>query len=102
MALNGIKNIKIENIKGIIDLDLSFDELLLVNKLNILVANNGFGKTSFARAMGYLNEAKLELKNDDINEYAKGFPLVEMEYVINDKWYNKIADQKKNNIKDDL
>ncbi len=54
-----ITGIKIENVKGI--KSHHFDISLLLNKANILVAPNGFGKSSFAIAFESLHESKIIL-----------------------------------------
>lgn len=55
-----IIGIKIENIKGIKSHD--FNITLFPNKPNILVAPNGFGKSSFAIAFDSLHESKIILE----------------------------------------
>lgn len=103
MSLNGIKRIKIKNIKGIEEKEFTFNDLLLANRANILVANNGFGKSSIAKAFEYLNDASIQLNNDDINlDNSLENPFVEIEYKINDNNIIKIADNEKNNIREDL
>ena len=103
MSLNGIKRIKIKNIKGIEEKEFTFNDLLLANRVNILVANNGFGKSSIAKAFEYLNDASIQLNNDDINiDKSLENPFVEIEYKINDNNIIKIADNEKNNIREDL
>lgn len=44
-----ISNITIKNIKGFMDQNNSFDVHILPNKVNLLVAPNGFGKSSIAK-----------------------------------------------------
>lgn len=74
-----IKSINIYNIKGISTLEKSFE--LLPNKVNIFVAPNGFGKSSFATAFSYLNDSKITLENNDIhNKDASLNPIIQIEY----------------------
>jgi predicted ATP-binding protein involved in virulence len=54
-----IKSIAIENIKGIQSENFTLD--LIPNKPNILVAPNGFGKSSFAIGFDALRTNKIEL-----------------------------------------
>ena len=60
-----IKTIEITNVKGIANINLDLD--LIPNKPNILVAPNGFGKSSFSIAFQSLKSSKLEL--DEKNYY---------------------------------
>ena len=62
-----IKSVRIKNVKGISD--QSFDLDLIPNKPNLLVAPNGFGKTSFAVAFDSMNSRRMVLNADD---YYKG------------------------------
>ena len=59
-----ITNITIKNIKGFMDQDNSFDVRILPNKVNLLVAPNGFGKSSIAKGFESINSARLNLAND--------------------------------------
>lgn len=54
-----IKSIEIINIKGLSRLHHNSE--LIPNKVNIFVAPNGFGKTSFGIAFKYLDNSKIEL-----------------------------------------
>jgi hypothetical protein len=60
-----ITNIKIKNIKGYSSHGCNIDVQLKPNKLNILLAPNGFGKTSLATAFSSLKPRKLDVKDDD-------------------------------------
>lgn len=62
-----LESIKIENIKGI--LSKSFDLQLFPNKPSILVAPNGFGKSSLACAFKSLNNSRIDLAEN--NHYQK-------------------------------
>ena len=47
--MSEITNITIKNIKGFMNNDNSFDVHIIPNKVNLLVAPNGFGKSSIAK-----------------------------------------------------
>ena len=63
-----ISNIKIQNIKGFNDTNGSIDTLIKCNKINILVAPNGFGKSSIAMAFLSLNRDRLNVAREDLYE----------------------------------
>lgn len=54
-----IKKITIDNVKGIAHQEFELD--IIPNKPSLLVAPNGFGKSSFASAFSSLNSARLNL-----------------------------------------
>ncbi|OQB82063.1 MAG: hypothetical protein BWX87_00366 [Bacteroidetes bacterium ADurb.Bin123] len=54
-----IKSIEITNVKGIGNHNFQLD--LIPNKPNVLVAPNGFGKSSFGVAFDSLRRNKIEL-----------------------------------------
>jgi len=58
-----IKSVTIKNVKGIANKTFALD--LIPNKPNLLVAPNGFGKTSFAVAFGSMNSKRMTLDGDD-------------------------------------
>ncbi|MGG7665488.1 hypothetical protein [Dyadobacter sp. BHUBP1] len=60
-----LKTVKIQNVKGIVEREFSLDAI--PNKPNILVAPNGFGKSSFAIAFNSLRSNRIEL--DEKNYY---------------------------------
>lgn len=57
-----IKKIVIDNVKGIAHQEFELD--IIPNKPSLLVAPNGFGKSSFASAFSSLNAARLDLPSD--------------------------------------
>ncbi|MFP3547725.1 hypothetical protein SB748_30560, partial [Rhizobium sp. SIMBA_035] len=61
-----IKKIIIENIKGISN--NTFDLDITPNKPSILVAPNGFGKSSFALAFKSMNQRRIKLNEDDLHK----------------------------------
>ena len=64
-----ITNIKIENIKGFGITNNSFDLEIKPRKVNILVAPNGFGKSSITAAFNSL--AKGKIKVEEVNMHKK-------------------------------
>lgn len=63
--MNKIDKITLENIKGKQKLTLTFEDMH-ANHPNILVAPNGFGKSTIAVTFKGLQSGKLELKRNDI------------------------------------
>jgi hypothetical protein len=61
-----IKSIEIKNIKGISHKKFELD--LIPNKPNLLVAPNGFGKSSFAVALDSMNLKRINLHKDNYHE----------------------------------
>lgn len=59
-----ITNITIKNIKGFMDQNNSFDVRILPNKVNLLIAPNGFGKSSIAKGFESINNNRLDLPDD--------------------------------------
>jgi recombinational DNA repair ATPase RecF len=57
-----IKKITIDNVKGIAHQEFELD--IIPNKPSLLVAPNGFGKSSFASAFSSLNAARLKLSSE--------------------------------------
>lgn len=94
-----IKNIEINNIKGISKLIHKYD--IYPNKVNIFVAPNGFGKSSLGIAFKYLDNTKIELKDKHFhNGDSSNLPIIKLE--IEELAGNKIieADISKNEIRD--
>lgn len=63
-----ISNMTIKNIKGYDAVGKSMDVTLLPNKINLVIAPNGFGKTSLTTAFGALNAKSLSVKDEDKNQ----------------------------------
>ncbi|MBE6649342.1 MAG: hypothetical protein E7614_07495 [Ruminococcaceae bacterium] len=77
--MNIIRRIRIENIKGIQKLDLSFEDLN-ANQPHIIVAPNGFGKSSVATAFDAATSGKLKLDPRDIYQQDQNnHPKLEIE-----------------------
>ena len=94
-----IKSINIYNIKGISTLEKEFE--LLPNKVNIFVAPNGFGKSSFATAFSYLNDPKITLEDSDLhNKDTTLNPLIQIEYQNDEGSEVLEANSTSNSIKD--
>lgn len=74
-----LRTIEIEYIKGIRHKSFQLD--ILPNKPSLLVAPNGFGKSSFAAAFRSMNNRRIDLKEDDFyEENATHAPKVRIEY----------------------
>lgn len=74
-----IQKITIENIKGISN--KTFDLNITPNKPSILVAPNGFGKSSFATAFNSLNNRRIKLDEDNLHTNSVSLqPKLKIEY----------------------
>jgi len=94
-----IKSIEISNVKGIgyqkFDLDLE------PNKPNLLVAPNGFGKSSFGIAFDSLKRDKIELDKKHIHKKdSKNLPSLKLEVTSSKGALTLLADSNSNNITD--
>lgn len=96
-----IKKIRIENVKGKKEFSCEFNDFH-ANYMNLLVAPNGYGKSTIAVAFEALKGNKMELKKQDIfekNEANK--PILEIELAgENSAVYT--ADSVYNNIKKNI
>lgn len=63
-----ISNITIKNIKGFSDKDNSIDVDIKSGKINILVAPNGYGKSSITAAFKSLTNARIKVEKKDIHK----------------------------------
>ena len=93
--MNKISNISIQNIKGFGTSNNSFDIDLVSNKFNILVAPNGFGKSSIATAFSYLAKNKLNLPKE---LYHKGDDSQNISLTIKENGQSYLADIYRNEI----
>lgn len=97
-----IKVIEIENIKGIqlkrFALDISH------NKPSLLVAPNGFGKSSLATAFNSMNNRRIDLNEDDLYaENIANLPRILIEYVRADGTVATLsADNANNTISNEI
>jgi len=92
-----IKSIEITNVKGIGN--HSFDLDLVPNKPNILVAPNGFGKSSFAIAFESLKRDKIELENNNYHlKKDTNLPIVKMIIEEGGTTSTLLADSSQNTI----
>lgn len=80
-----LNSIRIKAIKGIEDKEFNLD--LYPNKPSILVAPNGFGKSSFAVAFNSFNNSRITLDDDNICE-GHNASDASIEIVIDDATYN--------------
>lgn len=92
-----IKSIEISNVKGIgfqkFDLDLE------PNKPNLLVAPNGFGKSSFGIAFDSLKRDKIELDKKHIHKKdSKNLPSLKLEVTSSKGALTLLANSNSNNI----
>ncbi|WP_332446604.1 ATP-binding cassette domain-containing protein [Sphaerochaeta sp.] len=75
----GISVIEIKNVKGI--KGKTFQVNLIENKPNLLIASNGFGKSSIATAFGSLNSQRMVLsKKDHFQEDVTKLPEMAVEF----------------------
>ena len=63
-----ISNITIKNIKGFSDKDNSIDVDIKSGKINILVAPNGYGKSSITAAFKSLTNSRIKIEKEDIHK----------------------------------
>lgn len=63
-----ISNITIKNIKGFSDKDNSIDVDIKSGKINILVAPNGYGKSSITAAFKSLTNSRIKVEKKDIHK----------------------------------
>lgn len=94
-----IKSIEIINIKGLSR--LYHNSEITPNKVNIFVAPNGFGKTSFGIAFKYLDNSKIELIEKHLyNNDSANLPIINIEIEENCSTSVLTADNTKNEISD--
>ena len=97
MAQEKIQSITIENIKGIKNLTFNLD--IIPNKPSVLVAPNGFGKSSLAIAFNSLNNKRIDLNKDYCHEDNSSFtPKISLSFVKNGNLTTLEADNLKNDI----
>ena len=89
-----ISEIEINNIKGISS--KSFKVQLLPYKPNLLVAPNGFGKSSIATAFASMNTKRMDLAQKD--HYKEDTSLLP-ELIVTVDGKKLIANNKKNDIR---
>lgn len=95
-----LETIKIRNIKGIEDKEFNLNAIS--NKPNILVAPNGFGKSSFATAFNSLRNNGIQLNESDCYQAnSNNLPQISIRYRDDaGNTYELIADSNQNAIKD--
>ena len=75
-----LKVIEIDNIKGISNKRFELD--ISANKPSLLVAPNGFGKSSLATAFNSMNNTRIALHDDDLHsENPANLPKISIEYL---------------------
>lgn len=90
-----ISNITVKNIKGFSDRDNSIDVDIKSGKINILVAPNGYGKSSITAAFKSLTNSKIKVEKKDI--YKENEQL-ESSLSITEDGNIYTADQNKNDL----
>lgn len=97
-----IRAIEIENIKGIQLKRFALD--IAHNKPSILVAPNGFGKSSLATAFNSMNNRRIYLDEDDLYaENIANLPRIQIEYERADGTVATLsADNANNTISDEI
>lgn len=95
-----LETIKIRNIKGIEDKEFNLNAIS--NKPNILVAPNGFGKSSFATAFNSLRNNGIQLNESDYYQAnSNNLPQISIRYKDDaGNIHELIADSNQNVIKD--
>lgn len=79
--MNLIRRIKAENIKGKQVLEITFSNLV-TNQPNIVVAPNGFGKSTIAAAFKYAESGKMKVNSKDLfNQDVNNHPKLEVELL---------------------
>lgn len=97
MIENAITNIQIKNIKGLQDFHSNL--IIFPNKPNILVAPNGFGKSSFAIAFQSIKNKITLSKDNCYQNNENNYPYIKFDYCeTNDKYVEYSADKDKSNI----
>ena len=97
MIQEKIQSITIENIKGIKNQTFNLD--IISNKPSVLVAPNGFGKSSLAIAFNSLNNNRINLDKDYYHEDNYSFkPKISLSFVKNRNLTTLEADNSKNDI----
>jgi hypothetical protein len=95
--MNGISQLTIQNVKGIDNKILDLD--LLPNKPSILVAPNGFGKSSVACAFKSMNRQRIRLDPKHFhNRDETLIPSVAIDCTINGNRHSLRADGGTNTI----
>lgn len=100
-----IKRITINNVKGIGSTteNCNYDFDISPNKPNILVAPNGFGKSSFSVAFKSLQSSKIVLDKEHFYENnEQNLPSINITFEENGITKNLLADHISNNIKSEF
>src|SRR5574343_553133 len=95
-----LQRIEIRNVKGIGLKNFTLN--IIPNKPSILVAPNGFGKSSLSTAFLSLNNNRILLAEEDFHlNNAANLPRIEIDFVENaGVAHNLFADNANNTIKD--
>lgn len=90
-----ITNITITNVKGFGTTDNSIDVEIKEGKINLLIAPNGFGKSSISAAFNSLNENRMVVEKEDVHNGDK-YLESSLSLVLDGTTYT--ADKDKNEI----
>lgn len=90
-----INKIKVQNIKGFAESDNIFDICIKSGKINILVAPNGFGKSSITTAFTSLKHGKIEVEKENC---YKANESLDTSLSIEEENIEYVADKKQNKI----
>lgn len=93
--MESISNITIKNIKGFSDRDNSIDVDIKSGKINILVAPNGYGKSSITAAFKSLTKTKIKVEKEDIHKENE---QLESSLSITEESITYTADKNKNEL----
>lgn len=97
--MSRITNVTLKNIKGFGMTNNSFDLEMFSNKFNIIVAPNGFGKSSITTAFNSLTSKKIELVKQDYHQENDSLPI---SLSIKEEEQVYVADTTKNEISDNF
>lgn len=95
-----ITAVQVKNVKGIQDWAFSFCQPEMnPNKVHVLIAPNGFGKSSITRAFECLNQQRINLKEKDCFQYDETLSAeISLFCKIDDSERTLTANQSKNEI----
>lgn len=100
MPQTKIKSIRIKNVKGISEKTFVFQTPEMIgNKFHVLVAPNGFGKSSFATAFRCLRPRSIKLAKGDFHKRDEGLePELELVMATDGDEKTLLADPNRNEL----
>lgn len=95
-----ITGVQVKNVKGIQDWEFTFCQPEMnPNKVHVLIAPNGFGKSSITRAFECLNQQRINLKEKDCFQYDEALSAeLSLSCKIDGSERTLTANQSKNEI----